>query len=367
MIPVREERILFATDSRKDLSGNLQWVHDRMKERYPHLDVRYLFKEKVSKHRPWWDKVRMPWLLATAGTILIDDYYPVVYGISLRKNTQLIQLWHAVGAFKTFGYSRVGKPGGPSPSSKAHRNYTKAIVSAQEVAKYYAEGFGIPVERVVATGIPRTDVFFDEAIREQTRASILRQFPAFQGKQVILFAPTFRGNGAKTAYYDYDRLDFNQLYDLCKEKNAVFILKIHPFVDEKPPIPEGMEDVFFDLSHQREINDLLFLADVLITDYSSTCFEYALLGGPMLFYAYDLEEYISQRDFYYPYKDFVPGRICQTMEELLRAMHEEDYQQEKVAPFRHKYFDHTDGRSTDRVVDLIMERGDKKGGETHGQ
>src|SRR5690606_18743309 len=118
------------------------------------------------------------------------------------------------------------------------------------------------------------------------------------------------------------------IYDLCKKKNAVFIVKIHPFVSERLFIPREMEDVFFDLSFEREINDLLFVTDVLITDYSSTCFEFALLGGPMVFYAYDLEEYIAQRDFYYPYREFVPGRICESLEELIQALEAEDFQQE---------------------------------------
>lgn len=363
LMPVKKDRVLFATDSRKDLSGNLQWVHDRLKVRAAHLEYRYLFKEKVTMKRSLGDKFRMPWLLATSKIILIDDYYPMIYRLKLRKGVELIQLWHAVGAFKTFGYSRVGKPGGPPPKSKAHRNYTKAIVSSQEVAPYYAEGFGIPIERVVATGIPRTDVFFDEEYRKKTMESIYKETPAFRGEKVILFAPTFRGKGAKSAWYDYSQLDYNALYTLCKEKNAVFILKMHPFVSEAPNIPKGMDDVFFDLSHRREINDLLFVTDLLITDYSSTCFEYSLLGGPMLFFAYDLEEYIAERDFYYPYRDFVPGRICQTMETLLEALRNEDYQQEKVEPFQHKFFQYADGKATDRVVDLIL----KEMGEAHGQ
>ncbi|TAS63140.1 CDP-glycerol glycerophosphotransferase family protein, partial [Lactiplantibacillus plantarum] len=83
----------------------------------------------------------------------------------------LIQVWHAVGAFKTFGYSRLGMPGGPKVQSLNHRNYTKALVSSHNIADKYAEGFGIAPDKIQPLGIPRTDIFFDEpkkqAIRER--------------------------------------------------------------------------------------------------------------------------------------------------------------------------------------------------------
>jgi CDP-ribitol ribitolphosphotransferase len=83
-------------------------------------------------------------------------------------------------------------------------------------------------------------------------------------------------------------------------------------------------------------------------------FEYSTLGRPMLFYAYDLEEYVASRDFYEPYEEFVPGRIVRTFEELVDAIRRADYQVEKVARFAARHFDHLDGSSTDRVIELIL-------------
>ncbi|MBF7096145.1 CDP-glycerol glycerophosphotransferase family protein [Alkalibacter mobilis] len=350
---VKENRVLFATDSRISLGGNLKFVHDRLVQKYPGYEIKYLFKEKVSKKRGLSDKFKMPCLLATSKYIIIDDYYPMIYGLKLRKGVELVQLWHAVGAFKTFGYSRVGKPGGPTPFSTHHKNYTKAIVSSREVAKYYAEGFGIEESKVHATGVPRTDVFFDEDYLRDKKREIYQAFPIFKNKKVITFAPTFRGAGAKSAYYDYDKIDFKEFYEMCKDEYVV-IFKMHPFVTKGLKIPEEYKDKFFDLSGERDINDLLLVTDLLITDYSSTCFEYSLLGGPMLFYAYDLDEYISGRDFYYKYEDFVPGKICRTFEELLTSIRDEDYMQKKVEPFRDKFFEYADGGATERVVDLLF-------------
>jgi CDP-ribitol ribitolphosphotransferase len=154
-------------------------------------------------------------------------------------------------------------------------------------------------------------------------------------------------------------IDYEKLYKLCRNKNYYFIFKVHPFVDEKAIIPEHCKNYMMDASSIREINDLLFITDILITDYSSTCFEFALFDRPMLFFAYDLEEYIATRDFYYDYTEFVPGKICRSTEELVTAIENQDYEIEKVNEFRHRFFDDVDGKSTDRVIDQIILRKEK--------
>ena len=96
------------------------------------------------------------------------------------------------------------------------------------------------------------------------------------------------------------------------------------------------------------------MSDVVVTDYSSLVFEYSTLGRPMVFYAYDLEEYISTRDFYEPFEEFVPGRIVRTFGELLDALRTGEYEIEKVAPFAKRHVSHLDAGSTDRVIDLLI-------------
>ncbi|MGK2852359.1 MAG: CDP-glycerol glycerophosphotransferase family protein, partial [Candidatus Limnocylindrales bacterium] len=104
-------RILFTSDSRASLGGNLQQVHARMVERGldRHYELLTLFKPSITVRRGLRDRLRLPWLLARADTIVIDDYQPVISRLDAR-HSRIVQLWHAWGAFKTVGYSRVGKP-----------------------------------------------------------------------------------------------------------------------------------------------------------------------------------------------------------------------------------------------------------------
>ena len=355
--PHTGRRVLFTSDSHLGLAGNLAVVHDRLLERGldRELEIETIFKPSIASPRPWRDRWRLPRLLARADVVLLDDYQPVIYRLEPDPDQRIVQLWHASGAFKTVGYSRIGKPGGPSPYSRRHKNYTHAVVSGQHDVPYYAEAFGLHEERVLPTGIPRMDRFFDDTQRAAGRERSLRAFPAIADRRTILFAPTFRGNGPRDAWYDYERIDWPGLHAVCAEKDAVLIVKMHPFVAQAPPIPPALTDRIIDGTRtELDVNDLLFAVDLLITDYSSIVFEYSTLRRPMLFFAYDLEEYVESRDFYVPFADFVPGRIARTFAEVLDALRRDAYEAEKVAAFARRHFDHLDGGATDRVIDQLI-------------
>jgi len=353
LLPLKKNKILFASFSRDELSGNFKFVYDELKKRNLDFSYHFVLKRSIKERKKYSELVSLAFHLATSKFILLDDFFPVVYHLKIRKGAELIQLWHAVGAFKTFGYSRVGLPGGPSPNSKNHRNYTKAIVSSKNVAKHYSEGFGIDIKKIVATGIPRTDIFFDEEYKYTIKEELYHRYPFLKEKKVILFAPTFRGNGQQSAYYDIHKLDLEKLYNGLK-KDYIFLFKLHPFVNDKLVIPNEYKDFYYDFSSYREINDLLFITDLLITDYSSVCFEFALLNKPMVFFAYDVEEYIQTRDFYYDYYSFIPGSLVKTTEDLIEVIQKEDFQMHKIPDFVHYFFDHTDGKSSARVVDQLI-------------
>jgi CDP-ribitol ribitolphosphotransferase len=349
-------RILFTSDSRSELGGNLKLVHDRMVERG--IDRRYelmtLFKPGIRARRTWRDRLRLPWLLARADVVLLDDYQPAIYKVQDR-NVKIVQLWHAYGSFKTVGYSRVGKPGGPSPWSRVHKNYTYATVGSHNDVPHYAEAFGIPERRVVPTGVPRMDQFVAASRNERRRDRVYESVPEALGRWTILFAPTFRGAGAKTATYDTSRLDLAALHALCVERDAVFLIRLHPFVAERVEVPDAFRDRIITASDRPvETNDLLLITDLLVTDYSSIVFEYSTLRRPMLFFAYDLDEYVSSRDFYVRYEDWVPGRIVRTFPELVDAIRRGDFDADKVDAFVERSFDHLEGGAADRIIDELI-------------
>ncbi|WP_139365040.1 CDP-glycerol glycerophosphotransferase family protein [Litchfieldia alkalitelluris] len=353
LFPLQTKKVLFASDSRTDMSGNFEFVFAEMQRRDLDFDYHFSLRKTILEEKSYKEMIELAYHLATSKFIVLDDFYPMVYPLRIRANAELVQLWHAVGAFKTFGYSRIGRPGGPSPLSKNHRNYTKAIVSSKNVAKHYAEGFGIDIGHIVPTGIPRTDIFFDQDYQNRVKNDLYEQFPYLKDKKVIMFAPTFRGNGQQSAHYPMEVLDLDKLYKKFKDE-YVFLFKVHPFVKNDWSIPYQYSDFFYDFSEYREINDLLFVTDVLITDYSSVCFEFALLNKPMVFFAFDVAEYVQERDFYYDYHSFIPGPLVRSTGELIKTIETGNFKMEKIHPFVNYFFENTDGKSSARVVDQIF-------------
>src|SRR5699024_2655510 len=98
-----------------------------------------VFKRNIWSRSHLLDKFRLPFYLGSFDKIFIEDYQPMVNDMDFDDDTEIIQLWHANGAFKTFGYSRLGKPASPKIDGTNHRIYTKAITSSKHVIPYYAE------------------------------------------------------------------------------------------------------------------------------------------------------------------------------------------------------------------------------------
>ena len=347
----KQEYILFVSSRREDLTGNIAYVNEILQEK----NAKVLFwlvpgKRKYMTYRNYW---KLAYQIARSKVVVVDDFTPILNEVWAMDHRILIQLWHACGAFKTFGFTRVGKDGGPNQTSTNHRYYNYAIVSSDEIRRFYAEGFGIDVKNVKALGVPRTDDFFKESYKSEIRAKLYEQYPQLKDKKVILFAPTFRGNGAGTAHFPFDKFNVKDVLSKLGEEYMI-IIKHHPFVEMKHPVDASVKDRVLDLSTESEINDLLFITDLLITDYSSVIFEASLLNIPMLFYAFDLEDYVVNRDFYYPFKNFVPGKIVRNVDQIVESIGQEDYEQEKVETFKHRFFDQLDGKSSERVADFIM-------------
>jgi len=351
----KPEGILFLSEREADSGGNLDLIRQGVqKEGLPWED--FIDTRPVNK-LPFAQIRRAAKMAAGAKVIILEDFYPQIHAIELRKETKLLQLWHACGAFKMFGLSDIGKVGNLHQDSKNHRNYSAAFVSGKQMVPFYSEAFGISPDKVLPLGVPRTDIFFDESYREQVRERLFKKYPVLSGKRVVLFAPTFRGSGNKRAYYPADRFLAEKFLEGMPE-DTVLILKNHPFVKRPFSFHEKYRERVLDLTGRENINDVLFVTDLLITDYSSCIFEAALLAVPMLFYVFDLEEYVKGRDIYFDFESFAPGCKVNTFEGLvleagriLRGQCECD--DEKRKEFCEYFLGSLDGHSTERILEYI--------------
>src|SRR5699024_258623 len=123
-------------------------------------------------------------------TILADNYFGFFAAARFKENTLRIQLWHAVGALKQFG---LMDPSNGERTSRAikrfkrvYDNFDYTVIGSEPMGSIFKENFGLTNDRLRRTGIPRTDVFYNEREMHQIKQSIYNRFPDIQGKKIIL-------------------------------------------------------------------------------------------------------------------------------------------------------------------------------------
>lgn len=349
---VQPNKVTFLSNRSDRLTGNIKSVFFEM-TKLNNVDITVLCKKGGLKaNLP--NLFKFFKLYATSSVVFVDDYYHFLSYLKKKDDVKLIQLWHACGAFKTFGFSRLGRDSYLRQSSPNHRQYDYVIVSSNEVIPYYAEGFGVSMDKVIALGSPRCDVLEDENYKKRFKKRFYKENPEFKGKKILLFAPTFRGGGMGNCFYPIEKFEVDKIFDKISD-DWVIAVKMHPYLSERPTCSAKYKDRLIDLTSKYDVNDLLFVSDLLITDYSSVIFEASIVNVPMLFFAFDLNEYSRDRDFYCNFASFVPGKIVLNTDEMADSINNEDYNQELVKPFRQRYFGDKTGEATKNVVEFTKE------------
>ena len=289
---------------------------------------------------------------AHAGTVVICDNFLPAAGCRKRKGTRVVQLWHACGALKKFGYdAKDDIPAGYR--GNVYKNTDLVTVSAEICRKPFASAMRLPIENVQALGAARTDRYFSEKWKAAARKRFYDTYPQAAGKKVLVCAPTFRGNAGDPKSIP---LDLNKLQQQLGDSWFV-LASLHPHVAEKIRTGRGGEEIGHispDMLSTLSTELLFPSADILIADYSSLIYEYLLFGKPLVLYVPDLEEYESRRGFYQEF-DEIPGILVQQEEELADTVRKCTGEAGGTAQFLKRYMSACDGHATERILRWILE------------
>ncbi len=288
-----------------------------------------------------------PYHLATSQYVLLDNIFlPMAY-FKFPKKVKVIQLWHGTGTIKRFGQD-VNTGRLRELENRANSNITHLIVNSEETKQEYASAFAVPEDRISVLGLPRTDLFFDEAKLRERQESFYEEYPELAGKKLVLYAPTFRDQERDAPRPALD------IEELVRELpgDYVIMLRLHPYVAEayKKEGPSYVSKNIISMSSYRDLNTLLAVAEYLITDYSSIIFEYCLREKPMIFYAYDLEEFSDHgRGFYREYETYVPGPVAYTTKAVTELLTKDQFDAERIKSFIRKNYKYLDGKAAERI------------------
>lgn len=357
MQPVEKGKVIFVEIRGTSIGGSMQQVYKRLEADDRFNVTCHFLHEGVGSRK---DNVKrtLAFLadMATAEYVFLSEANNAFACFEKRPDTKVTQLWHGCGAFKRFGLSsadlKFGSDRAQQMKYPLYNNLDLVTVSSPEVIWAYVEAMGVEEEIVQATGVSRTDVFFDDEYIKSAKERVLKAVPEAKDKKILFYAPTFRGS--VTAAEAPDALDIEYMRKELGE-DYVLLIKHHPFIKNLPEISATCEKFAFDVSKELSIDDLICAGDMCISDYSSLIFEYALFEKPVIFFAYDLDEYNDWRGFFYDYESLTPGPVVKTTKEVVESITEasQNFDKIKIREFKEKFMASCDGRATDRILEAV--------------
>lgn len=338
-----QNKIAFISRQSEKPSLDFLYLINRLKQDYPQYDIEVLCKMIPpgigGKIKYVGELFRQMKAMATAKVVVLDGYCILASMLTHKKDLTVIQLWHALGAFKKFGRSILDKEGGKSSTVaeafKMHRNYSLIAASGEKCVPFFAEAFGQPEHKFVPIGIPRMDYLTDEAEALRLQARIFDRYPVLNnGKKNILYVPTFRDTEEDKA----------ALRDATAELVKAVNYSEYNLIVKHHVVDTNREEVYTD-SHMNRAEgeaftgmEFMAVADCVITDYSSIIYEALLKNLPLYIYCFDSEKYIDERGFYIDFWRDIPALYAKNAKGVLTLIAgEKTAPEEKIASFKNDY------------------------------
>lgn len=340
-IPVKKGRVVCWAYHFRQYSCNPRYISEYLLDHCPEYEIIWVFR----KH---FDTTAVDSRIKCI-TLRSWDYYKYINSAEFvftnaradsmrfqwrkRKGQKYIQTWHGGVAMKrveadacealSFQYISSAK----NDSAKCDLMISGAKVQTKLLSgKFWYDG------PILECGTPRCDIFFKKELHKKIKEKVFKLYGLKDDAKVVLYAPTFRSNQSLEPYrinWEPVMVAFRKM--LGSDDLKIFF-RLHSKIASKDTSSLINVPDILDVTKYPDMQELLCVADVLVTDYSSSMFDFPLLGKPCLLYACDADEY--DRGFYYKFEE-LPFPFARTQEELAGNIDSfnEDVYAEKVEDF----------------------------------
>lgn len=370
LIPSDEETVLFISFHGRGYSDNPKAIHQYMRSQACYKDYKCIWAIKKNKG------------VTIEGAKVIKYFsIPYFYYLArskywicncklpqyvLKKKSQIyLQTWHGtplkrlahdiiVPEGTTFYRSGITEEEMCGTYDNDVEKYTYMISPNKFCTEVFQSAFRINRERLIETGYPRNDFIVNITQKE---IDLIKDKLGIPGnKKVILYAPTWRDNAFNMSGYTFDlQVDFYKWKEVLGDEYVV-LFKPHYLIVNKYENTEGLAGFLYNINANVDIKELYVISDVLVTDYSSVFFDYAILNRPIYFYMYDLKEYAEElRGFYLDIKKDLPGPIFEEEDALLKALKGGDTSFD-LREFNSRFNHMEDGKASKRVVEIVFDK-----------
>ncbi len=369
--------MIFGGDNGAGFSGNPKYLFLEAQKRpgiravwitksgdvYKKLKEQGLPVELANSQKGMWTQLR-------AGTVVLSYSIKEDFNAIFLAGATSVNLWHGVGLKRswfrnTLSFSGKAAAAAPSFAKKmnmwwACTNLTRenyVISTSEEVGEYYPATYHVPKEHVINLGQARNDVFYDDSLEEQN----LPDF--FHEKKVIIYMPTHRnyGRGGQKMERNIGKnIDYGKLSAMLEKYGWVFVIKQHRWVTHttRTQYPN-----IIDITHENYDLDpqlILKYSDLVITDYSSCYTDFLLLDRPVMFFCYDLDEYLDRWELNFDYDYVTPGPKVWNSDQLIAELEKilqgnDEYEEERQRVKRVFYSPWNQQAVTGKQMDYILE------------
>lgn len=278
--------------------------------------------------------------LATSRVAILDTYSIPVSCLKHKKDLTVIQMWHALGAIKKFGYQAFGtKEGRDEKTSRAlcmHKNYDYVLAPSAATGVFYKEAFNVDASKIKICPMPRVDYITDS---KSPAERFFKLNPGLGDKKLVLYLPTFRKRDAYVCQQLKNEFDNLQEYQLLISKHPLSEMSV-----EEKYLPNGNFNSF----------ELMKLADIIITDYSACAFEASLLMKPLYFFVPDFDEYMGDRGINVDVRQEMPSEVFYEADKLVWAIKENNYNFNELYSFKNKYVENFSSSACEIISTFIM-------------
>lgn len=369
LLPVNKHVIIFESNLFRNYTGNPRYIYEEIIEQKS--DTKYkciwVFKnpDSINKNdipgNPLllkYKSLKFYYYLSIAGFIVSDSRLPKY--LSFNKKVTYIQTWHGTPLKKLALDMTSLDMAGSNNIEAYHNNFiysasTWDYLLSQNTfsTNIFKRCFAFD-KTVLEIGYPRNDVLINSS--EDDISNLKKKMGLPLDKKIILYAPTWRDNQyyKKGEYKFASAIDFDALSDALSDE-YVMIVKYHYLVKDNVDWSK-YKGFVYQYGETEDIANLYLVSDMLITDYSSVMFDYSVLRRPMIFFAYDLEDYRNNlRGFYFDFLEEAPGPVVLDNNALIDSIknYNPDEWAKKYQAFHDKYNHRDDGHAASKVVALI--------------
>lgn len=361
--PIVDNKIVIDNYMGKGYGCNSKYVAEKLLEMYPNkFDIVWVVSDKdkeisefpVGIRTVKYGSVQAIYEYLTA-KIWLSNYHKISYlkkGLIKRKRQYFIQMWH--------GSLGIKKIENDVPLLTTDNNWLNLAEISSNMVDYWISNSSFETEiykrafwnvkKVIEYGHPRNDIFFtkNKIIKKK-----VREYFDITEEKIAFYAPTFREDYNLDCY----KINFKNLLNSLSNKFGgkwALIVRLHPRVRKYSAEVLGNNSYIYDGTNYSDIQELMYASDVMLTDYSSCIFDFMLSRKPGFIFATDIEQFNTDRGFYYPLES-TPFPIATNNYELIKNIENFDYEKykQKVEEFLKDKGCMEDGHASERVVDLI--------------